>query len=262
MKILSCYIPATSGTANIYGYDVHNHALEIKKILGYLPEHNPLYGNMYVKEYLSFVADIHEIKNKKKRIDELIEMTGLEKECKKTISSLSKGYKQRVGIAQSIIHQPKVLILDEPISGLDPNQIIEIRRLISSLKDSMTVIFSSHILHEVESLCDRIVILDQGKIVADDEIGKISSSKESSYQIQLEFLNSFEHNIFKTLNEKMEIIKQGDKKYTLTVFSSKDIRESLFDIAVKNGNKILEMHSQESSLENVFKSLTKNTAND
>ena len=257
MKILSCFMPASSGDASVYGFDVKTDALEIKKILGYLPEHNPLYGNMYVKEYLNFVAKIHKISNASSRIDELIELTGLEREYKKTISSLSKGYKQRVGIAQSIIHKPKVLILDEPISGLDPNQIIEIRKLISSFRNDMTVIFSSHILHEVEAVCDRVVILDKGKIVADENIENLNTKSDSRNEILIEFLNDIDQKVFDLIEVDFSLEKINSRKYILSASAEHDIRESLFDICVKQNNKILELRSKQIGLENVFKSLTK-----
>lgn len=168
MKILTGYIPQTSGKASVCGYDTLKDSLAIRKKIGYLAENNPLYYDMYVKEFLSFVAGIHQLKNKKNRIEEVIELTGLAAEQHKKISALSKGYKQRVGLAQAIVHDPEVLILDEPTSGLDPNQLIEVRKLIKQLGETKTVILSTHIMQEVEAICDRVVIISKGEIVAND----------------------------------------------------------------------------------------------
>jgi len=173
MKVISCFIPPTAGNVSLCGYDVAVDPIQVRRNLGYLPEHNPLYLDMYVKESLSFIAGIHQIANKAQRINEVIELTGLGVEKHKKVGELSKGYRQRVGIAQAIIHDPKVLILDEPTSGLDPNQLIEIRNLIKELGKTKTVILSTHIMQEVEAICDKVVIINKGKIVADDTLKKI-----------------------------------------------------------------------------------------
>jgi len=178
MKIISCFIPPSSGKASLCDYNVVEHPIEVRKNLGYLPEHNPLYLDMYVKEALGFIADIHKIPNKNKRISEVIEQTGLGVEQKKKIVDLSKGYRQRVGIAQAIIHDPKVLILDEPTSGLDPNQLIEIRNLIKELGKTKTVILSTHIMQEVEAVCDQVVIINKGIVVANDSLAGLKSAFE------------------------------------------------------------------------------------
>jgi len=170
MKMLTCFLPQTSGSATVCGFDIATQSLEVRKNIGYLPENNPLYTEMYVKEFLNFVGNTYQIKNLKTRIDEVIALTGLEIEQHKKISELSKGYKQRVGLAQAIIHNPKVLILDEPTSGLDPNQLIEIRKLIKSLGKTKTVILSTHIMQEVEAICDDVIIINKGKIVANDSL--------------------------------------------------------------------------------------------
>ncbi|MCC6837460.1 MAG: ATP-binding cassette domain-containing protein, partial [Bacteroidia bacterium] len=169
MKILTCFIPQTSGKASVCGFDVAEESLEVRKQVGYLPEHNPLYLDMYVKEYLEFIAGLHHIKNVKERIAEMIEITGLQVEQKKKIGALSKGYRQRVGLAQALIHDPKVLILDEPTTGLDPNQLAEIRNLIIEVGKQKTVMLSTHIMQEVEAMCDRVIIINRGEIVANDE---------------------------------------------------------------------------------------------
>lgn len=179
MKILAGFIPPTSGTAHVAGFDISSQSLDVRRNLGYLPEHNPLYLDLYVKESLSFVADIYKIPNKSKRINEVIELTGLGLEQHKKISTLSKGYRQRVGLAQAIIHDPQVLILDEPTSGLDPNQLVEIRKLVSDLGRSKTVILSTHIMQEVEAVCDQVIIINRGEIVANDSLKRLIASNDN-----------------------------------------------------------------------------------
>ena len=258
MKIISCFMPQSSGNVSVYGMKPESSSLEIRRILGYLPEHNPLYENMYVKEYLEFVAGIHDLKDKSKYVEEAIEKTGLSLEQNKLISSLSKGYKQRVGIAQAIIHNPKVLILDEPISGLDPNQIIEIRELIKKLKEDKVVIFSSHILQEVESLCDKVVILDKGHKVADDKVVNIASGSTARSNIIIEFKDKFSSDLLEGLDSDIKFERITDRKFVIHEYAIKNIQEELFDLAVSNNNKLIELHSTTQSLESVFKSLTRN----
>lgn len=259
MKILTCFMPASAGTASICGLTTGTDDLEIRSKIGYLPEHNPLYTNMYIKEYLSFVAGIHKVKNKKERISELIELVGLEREQSKLISSLSKGYKQRVGLAQAMIHDPEVLILDEPISGLDPNQLIEIRNLISSLKKDKTIIFSSHILQEVESISDKIIILDKGKIVVDDSLIRLQKNQEQTITIKLEVLNNLSKEILASLPGVESVDVVNSRQYEIQTYSDDDIRESIFDAVVDSGNKVLGMSMARTSLESVFKSVTNET---
>ena len=256
MKILSCYMPASYGSATICGLHAGKDDLEIKKRIGYLPEHNPLYGSMYVKEYLSFVASLHRIKNRSRRIGEVIELVGLDIEQGKPISALSKGYKQRVGLAQVLIHDPEVLILDEPISGLDPNQLVEIRNMISGLKKNKTIIFSSHILQEVESICDQIVILDRGKIVADDTLVSLSQTGAIQVAIRLELKEAMQTSLLQKLPGVKEIIELKPKVYKIIADDGSDIREQLFDYVVSTGNKILGLEMEKQSLESVFKDLT------
>ncbi|MEO8794826.1 MAG: ATP-binding cassette domain-containing protein [Daejeonella sp.] len=191
MKILTCYISQTSGKAEVCGFDVNENPMDVRRNIGYLPEHNPLYLDLYVKEALDFVAGVHQIENKKQRIQQVIEMTGLGDEQNKKINALSKGYRQRVGLAQAILHDPKVLILDEPTSGLDPNQIIGIRKLILELGKTKTVILSTHIMQEVEAICDQIIIINKGKIVADDTLKNLkdNSSGKTLEQIFIGLTN-------------------------------------------------------------------------
>ncbi len=258
MKILTCYMPPSEGQATVCGLDVNTQEQDIKKLIGYLPEHNPLYGSMYIKEYLQFIARVHKLPNIKSKIADVIDMVGLGKEQHKRISQLSKGYKQRVGIAQSLIHDPKVLILDEPISGLDPNQLVEIRKMILNLKEGKTIIFSSHILQEVESICDKIVILNNGHVAADDEISKIESSYSERLSIQVEFLNSINPTILQGLGQGVNIEAISSTKYLLHVENNEDIRADIFDLAVAHNNKLLNLSTSQQSLENVFKSVTNN----
>ena len=262
MKILTCFMPPSSGSARICGLEIGKDDLAIRHKIGYLPEHNPLYGTMYIKEYLTFVAQIHGIKKPKQRIADLINLVGLDREKNKKISALSKGYKQRVGLAQALIHDPEVLILDEPISGLDPNQLVEIRNLISSLKKSKTIIFSSHILQEVESISDKIVILDKGRIVADDSLSKLQQSTVQTIAVQIEVLKQMDAHILTKLSAVDSVKPLGNNKYIVSSHSAGDIREVIFDTVVSSGNKLLGMVIEERSLETVFKSVTQESAQD
>lgn len=255
MKIITSYLPATNGNVTVCGYDVSKNPLKVKETVGYLPEHNPLYTSMYVKEYLSFVSQIHKLNNRAKRIEQVIEETGLTREQNKKISQLSKGYRQRVGLAQAIIHNPKVLILDEPISGLDPNQLLEIRTLISNLKEKKTIIFSSHILQEVESICDKFLILDKGKIVKKDNIKSVNKSNKNQ-NIWVEFLNPISTNLLTGKLNNANIESKSNKSFAITYNGNNDARELIFDLAIETNNKILELKSKDESLEDLFKSVT------
>ncbi len=254
MKILTCFMPPTSGTAQVCGLTVGKDDIAIKKKIGYLPEHNPLYGTMYVKEYLRFVERIHQLSKDIGRIPRLIELVGLGREQNKKISQLSKGYKQRVGLAQAMIHDPEVLILDEPISGLDPNQLVEIRSLISNLKKDKTVIFSSHILQEVESICDKIVILDKGKIVASDSLTTLNSTSDKTLTITIELLNGISADILTKVDGVERVEPISDKEYLIS--SKYDNRAQIFDQIVGSGNKLVGMTKEKKSLEAVFKNVT------
>lgn len=257
MKMICCYTPPSSGSAVVNGYNINNSPLQVRKQIGYLPEHNPLYEEMYIKEYLQFVASIHKIEKKTSRISDVIQMTGLEKEQNKIIGTLSKGYRQRVGLAQAIIHDPQVLILDEPTSGLDMNQLIDIRNLIKALGKEKTVIFSSHIMQEVQALCDRVVIINNGELVADESIDKLSKMVSGSQIVKVGF---DERNIniepFKSIIGVEDVVFVGGM-YQFAYSNDKDIRKEIFKTAVSNHYTIIEMKQDQANFEDVFRKLTK-----
>ncbi|MCW3085978.1 MAG: gliding motility-associated transporter ATP-binding subunit GldA [Bacteroidetes bacterium] len=259
MKILTCFIPQTSGTASVCGFDIAEQSLEVRKMVGYLPEHNPLYLDMYVKEYLEFIAGLHQVKNVKQRISEMIETTGLQVEQKKKIGALSKGYRQRVGLAQALIHDPKVLILDEPTTGLDPNQLAEIRNLIIEVGKQKTVLFSTHIMQEVEAVCDRVIIVNKGQIVANDSTEALQKTQieENKYFITVEFDKKTSVNILKNIQHVYDAKNVKDNVWLLEVHSEKDIRPDVFQFAVKNSLAVLTLNKEEQKLEDIFKQLTK-----
>lgn len=259
MKILTGFIPPSSGEAKINNLDLIEKSLEIRKHIGYLPENNPLYLDMYVKEYLEFVAGIYKLgKNTKSRIKEIIEQTGLSVEQKKKIGALSKGYRQRVGLAQALIHDPEILILDEPTSGLDPNQIIEIRNLISQVGKEKTVMLSTHIMQEVEAICDRIIIINKGKIVADDFIDSIySHTKDQLITVIVEFDKAPDQKQLEKIELVDKVAKVDDKNWLIQSTSTEDIRPKIFNFAVKSDLAVLSMQKKEKSLEEVFQELTK-----
>ncbi|MFT6334381.1 MAG: ABC-2 type transport system ATP-binding protein [Saprospiraceae bacterium] len=261
MKIVSCYLSPTSGTAEVCGYDIHKNPLEVRRHIGYLPENNPLYLDMYVREYLQFVAGIHKIDKKANRVKELIDMTGLGKEQHKLIGALSKGYRQRVGLAQAMIHNPDVLILDEPTSGLDMNQLVDIRNLITELGKEKTVILSTHIMQEVQAMCDRVIIINNGSLVADDPIEKLSERISGEQQITINLLNN------DVPLSKLESIpgvtqvKNTKDGIIITSDAKNDIRKEVFEQAVASDWVIIEMKKDEISVEDVFQKLTKDTVN-
>lgn len=258
MKIICGYLPPTSGSAIVNGFDVVEHSLEVRKSIGYLPEHNPLYPEMYVKEYLEFIGGIFKVKKLGDRIGEIIQMTGLEHEQHKKIGALSKGYRQRVGLAQAMIHDPAVLILDEPTTGLDPNQIVEIRNLISEAGKSKTVMLSTHIMQEVEAICDRVIIINKGEIVANDSAGAIfQHSDNSGFTVLVEFNKELNEELVSKipLADKVKRVKDGS--WLVKNDSGTDIRESIFKFAVEQGFSVLSMQKQEKSLEEVFQELTR-----
>ena len=256
MKIISCFTSATEGDVSVCGFDVLNDPIEVKKRVGYLAEHNPLYDTMYIREYLEFVANIHKIKNVKERIDEMIELTGLQKEQHKLIQSLSKGYRQRVGLAQALIHNPEVLILDEPTSGLDPNQLVGIRQLIKDLGKDKTVIFSSHIMQEIQHLCDRVLILNSGELVANDDISSLKNRVKGRNILEVEFLEDVDEEILNQIEGLTELVLISDNQYKFVSSRDLDIRVAVFDCAVNNKWHIIGMNLEEISIENVFQTLT------
>jgi ABC-2 type transport system ATP-binding protein len=260
MKMICCYIEPSEGTAEVEGYDIRTSPLMVRKQIGYLPEHNPLYEEMYVKEFLQFVASIHKIENKNARISEIIEMTGLGKEQNKIIGTLSKGYRQRVGLAQAIIHDPKVLILDEPTSGLDMNQLVDIRSLIRELGKEKTVIFSSHIMQEVQALCDRVVIINDGVLVANESIEKLSNRMSANQIIHVEFAQKNVSPVLFANIKGIADVNHDHGQFTFTSDSQSDIRKSIFDAAVKNGLTLLEMRQDKANVEDIFRKLTKSTS--
>lgn len=257
MKILTGFIPQTSGQAWICGFDVAEQSLDVRKNVGYLAESNPLYYDMFVKEYLSFVAELHQIKNNSQRVKEIIDITGLGIEQKKKIGALSKGYKQRVGLAQALIHDPKVLILDEPTSGLDPIQLVEIRNVIKEIGRAKTVMLSTHIMQEVEAMCDRVIIINKGEIVADKPTQEIKESKSSNQIITVEFDKPTSKNSLLNINGITGATNVKGNVWQLTTSSSSDIRVDIFQFAVQNQLAVLTLQKEEQNLEDVFRELTK-----
>lgn len=256
MKMITCFIPQSEGKISVCGYDVEESPMEVRRRIGYLPEHNPLYLDMYVKEYLLFVAGLHKVKNKMAAVTEMIERTGLTVEQHKLVGSLSKGYRQRVGLAQAMLHDPEVLILDEPTSGLDPNQLIEIRKLIRELGQEKTVIFSSHIMQEVQALCDRVIIINQGNMVANDTIAMLQNNVSKEKQVTVTFLKKVNEKQLKACAPINMVKHLGDNNYLITTLSEEDIRPAIFHFAVKQENVLLEMHQKISTIEDVFQDVT------
>lgn len=257
MKMICCYTQPTSGQIIVDGFDTSIDPLSARKHIGYLPEHNPLYEEMYVKEFLQFIASIHRIDNKAKRIAEVIGMTGLEKEQNKIIGTLSKGYRQRVGLAQAIIHDAKVLILDEPTSGLDMNQLVDIRQLIKNLGKDKTVIFSSHIMQEVQALCDRVVIVNDGQLVADESIDVLSVRMSGSQQVFVRFEEGkTDIEPYKKLNGVTSItFDQG--LYIFSTQEGRDVRADIFHTAVQHNQVVIELRQEKANIEEIFRKLTK-----
>jgi ABC-2 type transport system ATP-binding protein len=253
MKILTCFIPQTEGKAEVCGFDVETHPMEVRRRIGYLPEHNPLYKDMYVKEYLGFVARLHKVDNGRQRVAEMIERTGLGREQHKLIGALSKGYRQ----AQAMLHDPEVLILDEPTSGLDPNQLVEIRSVIKQLGKEKTVIFSTHIMQEVQALCDRVLIINKGKIVADDPIGQLQNRVSTGVIVTVEFGQAAHENKLRQIRHVKRVENLGKNRWRLTSDTDKDIRPDVFQFAVDNQLTVIEMHKEVFSVEDVFTELTK-----
>jgi ABC-2 type transport system ATP-binding protein len=258
MKIITGFIPASEGIIKVNDLEVDTDNLEVRKQIGYLPENNPLYPEMYVREYLGFVASIYNTgQSKKKLVDNITELTGLVPEQKKKIGSLSKGYRQRVGLAQALIHNPGVLILDEATTGLDPNQIIEIRNLIKEAGKEKTVLLSTQIMQEVEAICDRVIIIDKGIIVANEEKSKIYSVIKRPVQVvQVEFDREITKSLISEIENVSGIRQVNDNTWVIEAVCDEDIRPSIFNFAVKNNLTVLSLQKQESNLEDVFRHLT------
>ncbi|MEO5999195.1 MAG: gliding motility-associated ABC transporter ATP-binding subunit GldA [Chitinophagaceae bacterium] len=256
MKIITGYLSQDAGNAVVCGINVKDHPIETKKKIGYLPESNPLYHEMYVREYLDFIARIHHIENKKKKIEEVINITGLQVESNKKTGQLSKGYKQRVGLAAALIHEPEVLILDEPTSGLDPNQIIEIREVIRNLGQDKTVLFSSHILQEVEAICDRVIIINKGVLVADDKLVNLQQGNKHQHAVVVEFKEPVEMTLLEGLADVGKVEQFQLSHFKLQTSNPELVRKQLFELALRHNLNIVSLQSENRSLEDIFRNLT------
>ena len=254
MKILTTYLEASEGDAKINGHDVTDDKMSVQKSVGYLPEHNPLYMDMYVKEYLTFNASVYSVS--KNRIQEVIELTGLTPEAHKKIEQLSKGYRQRVGLANALLHNPDVLILDEPTTGLDPNQLVDIRNLIKSIGKEKTVFLSTHIMQEVEAMCDRVIIINKGKIVADKTLKDLKKNQEQIVVVEFDY--RVEEAFLSKLPKVKKVENTFDFFYEITFDTQDDMRSHVFDFAHDNQLKILQLNQKNASLESLFRELTAN----
>ncbi len=254
MKMITGYLQPDSGKAVVCGIDTAANPLAIKKKIGYLPEANPLYYDMYVREYLQFVAGVHRLKNARQEVNSVIELTGLTPESKKKIGQLSKGYKQRVGLAAALVHHPEVLILDEPTSGLDPNQIVEIRNVIKQQGQDKTVLFSSHILQEVQAICDRIIIINKGQLVANDTLSNLQQGRQ--HTVAVSFKEKVEPAILQSLPSVSAVKKTNDYTWQLTTANNTHTRRGLLELALEHNLNIVSLQTDSSNLEEIFKSLT------
>ena len=261
MKILTGCLKPSNGKAFLNGIDVNEHPVQTKRITGYLPESNPLYGDMYIREYLSFIADIHQIPSKKEKINTTIDQVGLRPEAGKKISQLSKGYKQRVGLAAALIHSPEVLILDEPTTGLDPNQIVEIRDVIKNYGKNRTVLFSSHILQEVEAICDRVIIINQGKIIADKNLVELRKEQRGKF-IKVILKEAVTQDSFEGLDQLRGIRKTSDFEWELEAADPELLKKQLLSLSLQNNWNIVSLQSENRSLEDIFRGLTKTTTHE
>lgn len=259
MKVITGFLSDFEGDVTVLGHNVKTEALEVKKRIGYLPEHNPLYTDMYVHEYLRFIAKMYGIEgNISDAVSHIISQTGLSKEQHKKIAALSKGYRQRVGLASVLLHNPDVLILDEPTTGLDPNQIVEIRNLIAEVGKEKTVMLSTHIMQEVEAICNRVIIINNGSIVANDNSQSIKNHSNTSATILVEFIEDCSIEILQALPNIKEVVAINSKKYLCTPIGKHDIRQEIFACAVQHNITVISLQLQEKSLEEAFRDLTKN----
>ncbi len=259
MKIITGYLPPTEGSVLVKGYDVQQQTMKVKKNIGYLPENNPLYPDMYVKEYLRFIGRIHALSGSgmPAAIEDIINRCGLEDEQHKKIGALSKGYRQRVGLAQALLHDPPVLILDEPTTGLDPNQIIEIRQLIKSISKEKTVIFSTHILQEVQAICNKVIIINKGRIVADDVPEKLKLSDADSNKILVEFKEPVNPAQIMKIRGVLKVEEIRNHEYRISSDKEIDVRPALFQFAADNGFTLIRLNQLDNSIEDVFRQLTR-----
>lgn len=266
MKIATSYIPPTSGTVVVEGYDVTTHPVEVKRVTGYLPEHNPLYADLYVHEYLRFVAGLHGFRGQalRQRVAETVETCGLIPEQNKKIEALSKGYRQRVGLAQALVHDPPVLILDEPTSGLDPNQLVEIRKLIRDISRNKTVIFSTHIMQEVQALCDRVVVINKGGIVADDRLANLIHAGSGKVTLIVEFDQAIDLEMLRAISAVTDVSPaDAGARFVYRVLSHTgvDLRADIFRFAADRKLSLLGLRQEENSLEQIFHTLTQSAPN-
>ena len=259
MKIATGYLPPTDGTIEVNGYDIQSASLEVRRSIGYLPEHNPLYLDLYVKEYLRFAGSLHGMSGQSlhRRIAEIIELVGLGREQGKQIGQLSKGYRQRVGLAQALLHNPAVLILDEPTTGLDPNQLVEIRQVIREAGRDKTVLFSTHIMQEVEAICDRVVIINRGKIVADGSLSQLKAAASDKLVVVAEFESDLaDVGLLANLPGVDHVDALGNGNYRLTADAGVDLRATIFRLAADRGLTLVGLKQENSSLEGIFRTLT------
>lgn len=256
MKMLTGYLVPDSGKAKVSGLDVTEAPIAAKKKIGYLPEANPLYVDMYVREYLGFVAGVHQLPDAKAAVERVIKLTGLTLESKKKIGQLSKGYRQRVGLAAALIHDPEVLILDEPTSGLDPNQIIEIRNVIRQQGADKTVLFSSHILQEVEAICDRVIIINKGNIVADDTLANLQQGNRDRSMVMVEFSEEVQADWLQQITDAMKYERLSAGKYKLETTQPEQVRKQLLQLAIAHNLNIVSLQTERQSLEEIFRTLT------
>lgn len=258
MKIATCYLPPSEGTVLVNGMDVQRQPLAVRKVLGYLPEHNPLYLDMYVHEYLQFIGSLHGLRGAqlRQRVKEVVGLCGLEREQNKRIQALSKGYRQRVGLAQALVHDPNVLILDEPTTGLDPNQILEIRQLIKGISAQKTVIFSTHIMQEVQALCDRVVIINRGEIVADSPVSLLQERSSQGRIISVEFERPVDATLLRNIEGIQELEQPAENRYVLYANDDRQVRSRIFRLAADNDLPLIGLRQEENSLESIFQELT------
>jgi ABC-2 type transport system ATP-binding protein len=257
MKMITGYLEPDAGAVSVSGVDVSADPLVTKSKIGYLPEANPLYLEMYVREYLAFTANIYGLKNATQRIEEMIRTVGLSNEANKKISQLSKGYRQRVGLAAALIHDPEVLILDEPTSGLDPNQIIEIRNVIRSFSENKTVLFSSHILQEVEAMCDRVIIINKGNIVADDSVKNLQKNSSGKSMVNVTFREAVNLQDLQNMTDVDSVSQLSIFNFQLSTLNPESVRKQLLQLSIENNWNIVSLQNETGSLEDIFKTLTK-----